>query len=156
MARVFPKSRANKRRCSVLAEFMHLDIDDALHHSRAERNKKKYNAYDICRKSFADGAYGGKDTSVHHERRHHMDANEIDEGIEYACLFAEHSVTPILMGEVFEGIRPVCSQADRPEGNDCKQKNAERGQLLADGERHEDHGRLHAPIGIVDRCVFEY
>ena len=85
-----------------------------------------------------------------------MDAHEIDDGVKYTRLFMKHGITPVLVHEIPKGVRPVRRQADCPKGHDHKQKNSEERQLPADGKRHENDGRLHAPIGVVDRCVFEY
>ena len=153
MARVFPKAYANKRRGAILAEFVHLYIGDPLHACRAEGQAQEQHACDISRKSFTDSVNTGQNTAVHHQCRHHMDAHKIDDGVKYTRLFMKHGVTPVLVREIPKGVRPVRRQSDCPKGHDHKQKNSEERQLPADGKRHENDGRLHAPIGVVDRCV---
>ena len=65
----------------------------------------------------------------------------------------KHGVPPVLVREISKGVRPVRRQSDCPKGHDHKQKNSEERQFTADGKRYENDGRLHAPIGVVDRCV---
>ena len=84
-----------------------------------------------------------------------MNAHEIDDGVKYTRLFMKHGVTPVLVREIPKGVRPVRRQSDCPKGHDHKQKNSEERQFLADGKRYENDGRLHAPIGVVDRCVLK-
>ena len=153
MARILPKSYADKRRGAILAEFVHLHIRDSLHNGRPEGQAQQQHACDIGWKSFADGVNGGQNATVHHQRRHHMDAHEIDDGVKYTRLLMKHSATPVLVREIAKGVRPVRRQADCPKGHDHKQKNSEERQFLADGKRYENDRRLHAPIGVVDRCV---
>lgn len=67
----------------------------------------------------------------------------------------KHGVPPVLVREIPKGVRPVRRQANCPKEHDHKQKNSEKRQFLADGKCYENYGRLHAPIGVVDRCVLK-
>ena len=135
---------------------MHLNVGDALHCCRAQRNKNEDKAEGID----PDIMYYGKNrrqyASVYDEGWHEVDAEEINEGVKDSRFFLEHCVAPILMIEAPEGIRPICRQADRPEGYGDYQHNTKPSKFPADCKRNEDNGGLNAPIGIVDRGVGEY
>ena len=82
-----------------------------------------------------------------------MNADEIDQGIEYPRFFLQHGIAPILMGQIPKGVRPVCGQAERPKGNCGKKQDTECGQPPSPSEGKKDHGRLYAPVRVVDRSV---
>lgn len=117
VAGVFPQPHADEGGGTVFAIAVHLYVSDALQGSRAYRKAEEQDTAHIGGQSLAEGVDGGEDTAVDHQGGHHVDAHEIDDGVENPRLFTEHGIPPILVSEVPEGVRPVGGEADGPVAN---------------------------------------
>ena len=84
-----------------------------------------------------------------------MYSDKIDDWVEDTGLILQHRISPVLMLKAMEGIGPVCGKAYRPEGYGYDKQNTEGGQLTAYRKGDQYHGRLDAPVRIVDRRVTE-
>ena len=60
------------------------------------------------------------------------------------------------MIKICKGIRPIRRQTNRPKGYRNQQQHAKRRQIITDRKRNQNHGRLYAPIRIVNGCVVKY
>ena len=79
-----------------------------------------------------------------------MDADEINDGIEFACFLAKHGISPVLMGKTLKGIRPVNSQAKSPVANGDKKHYAKGVKPVCNGKADKDYDGSNTPIGIVN------
>ena len=156
MAGVLPESASDKASGSVFTEFMHLYICNSLERSGGYCEADENYAHHIYLSSLSYRVHCGQYAGVDDERGDHMYADKIYYWVKAFGFFLQHRIAPIPVCEIPKCVCPICRESDAPEEDGDKQKYSEHIYASSNRKRREDHGRLDAPIRVVDRCVLEY
>ena len=115
MAGVFPKSHSYKSLPFFFSEALHFYVRYSLHKRCENRKAGKNHEENIGLRRFHNYVNRGKRASVYHESWNEVYTNEVYYGIEFSGGLFKHSVAPILMREIAEGVCPVCREPYAPE-----------------------------------------
>ena len=101
-------------------------------------------------KQFESGQHGGKDN----KRRHHIQAEEVDEMEHERMSVAVLGVTPVFVGDAFERDDPVACEAPAPIPRSNEQQDNRDGPYAGiECPEQKSYRRKDAPIRIIDRHV---